>query len=321
MKLSVVAPAHNEAESLPELFREVLGVFDEMGYRTAEDAEIIIIDDGSRDSTFAEVKHWAGRDRRVRGLRFKFNAGQTAAMAAGFATAKGDAIIAIDADLQNDPADIPKLVLKLDEGYDCVSGWRKDRKDAAATRNIPSRIGNWVIARTTGLGLKDLGCSLKAYRREAIQAVPLYGEMHRFIPALIHQQGGKVTELAVNHRARQHGRTHYSVWKTFRVLLDLLVVKFMGTYLRRPIHFFGGLGFMAGFLGVVFLVASVALKVTGMRDFVETPLPVWSGALIILAVQMITIGVLSEVISRLYFRTPGASPHLIAEEADADSVR
>lgn len=314
MKLSVVAPAHDEAQSLPELFRQVLATFDAMGYASPEDAELIVVDDGSRDATFAVVREAAGRDRRLRGLRFKFNAGQTAAMAAGFAAARGDVVVAIDADLQNDPADIPKLVAKLGEGYDCVSGWRKDRKDAAATRNVPSRIGNYVIAKATGLGLKDLGCSLKAYRREAIQAVPLYGEMHRFIPALIHQQGGTVAEVAVNHRPRQHGQTHYSLWKTFRVLLDLLVVKFMGTYLRRPIHFFGGLGFVAGFLGAAMFLASIVLKVAGVRDFVATPLPVWSGALVILAVQLITVGVLAEVISRLYFKTPGASPHLVAEE-------
>ncbi len=313
MKLSVVLPAHNEAASLPEGIREILTVLDRSGFAAGE-VEVIVVDDGSVDSTFEVVRAAQSADSRVRGLRLRANSGQTAAMSAGFAAAKGDAVVALDADLQNDPADIPALLAKLDEGYGCVSGWRKNRKDAAATRNIPSRIGNGIIARVTGLALKDLGCSLKAYRREAVQSIALYGEMHRFIPALIHQQGWRVAEMPVNHRPRRYGTSHYRLSKAFRVLLDLLVVKFMGTYVRRPIHFFGGLGFVAAALACVSAAAAVGLKIFGYRDFVETPLPVWSGTLAILAVQLVTTGVLAEVLSRIYFRTPGHAAYLVAEE-------
>jgi len=220
----------------------------------------------------------------------------------------------MDADLQNDPADIPKFLAKIDEGYDVVSGWRKDRQDKAISRKTPSLIANWLIRRITGVYVHDYGCSMKAYKREVIQGINLYGEMHRFVAAYAAWYGGKITEIEVNHRARIHGRTKYGISRTFRVLLDLLVVKFLSKYMNRPVHFFGGIGMITFFLGLVAGVTAVVLKIFGLRDFVQTPLPTISALFLIVGVQLIAMGILAEIIMRTYYEAQGKEPFVVKEK-------
>lgn len=307
MKLSIVVPIYNEEDNLLELYRQLKTALDLGAYTY----EIICVNDGSRDKSGEVLASLASQDKNFKVITFTRNFGQTAAMSAGIKASFGEVIIPMDADLQNDPADIPLFLTKLDEGFDVVSGWRKNRQDKAISRKLPSKIANWLIGIITGVKIHDYGCSMKAYRREIIQDVNLYGEMHRFIPAYASWQGGKVTEIVVNHRARVHGETKYGISRTFRVILDLIVIKFLSQYLNRPIHFFGGLGFVSGFLGLVIGLIAIALRVFEGISLSRTPLPVLSAMFIIVGVQLIVMGVIAEMIMRTYYEGQDKTPYNI----------
>jgi glycosyltransferase involved in cell wall biosynthesis len=292
--LSVVIPIHNEEESIPPLYERLTDVLVgiERGY------EIIAVDDGSRDRSFAILRDLARLDRRLRVVRLRRNFGQTAAFAAGFARARGDVVVTIDADLQNDPADIPRLLQKMGEGFDVVSGWRKNRQDAFLSRTLPSRIANGLISRVTGLYLHDYGCSLKAYRREVVQDLQLYGELHRFIPAIASWQGVTVAELPVNHAARQYGKSKYGIGRTLRVILDLLTVRFLLSYSTRPMQIFGLWGLILSAAGTLILGYLGFVRIFLAQPIADRPLTLLGVLLMVLGIQFISIGLLAELIVR-----------------------
>jgi glycosyltransferase involved in cell wall biosynthesis len=263
--------------------------------------EVILVDDGSRDNSLSVLKEYAQKDSgHVRVISFRRNFGQTAAIAAGLDYAQGEIIVLLDADMQNDPADIPMMLAKLDEGYDLVSGWRKSRKDNAVTRNFPSMIANWIISRVTGVYLHDYGCTLKAYRRDVLEGFRLYGEMHRFIPVYASSVGAKITEVQVNHHARKFGKTKYGLERTAKVVLDLFTVKFLVAYSSKPIYLFGGTG---GFLMVVSAITLIYLLVRRLFYFVSvtgSPLLQVSVMLFILGFQSMLMGLIAELLVRTY---------------------
>lgn len=309
MKISVVLPIYNEEKNIPVLYDELNDVLTKIG----NSYEIVCVNDASKDKSFDILSRISKNDKNVKIINFKWNSGQTAAMSAGIRYSTGDVIIPMDSDLQNDPKDIPKFLSKLNEGYDVVSGWRKNRKDFAISRKLPSVIANWIIRHITGVKIHDYGCSMKAYRSEIIKDVALYGEMHRFIPAYTAWHGGKITEIVVNHRPRTFGKTNYGIWRTFNVLLDLVVVKFLSKYMNRPMHFFGGIGFASLFVGIIAGSSSVFLKIVHLRDFVSTPLPVFSALFIIVGVQMVAMGVVAEMLMRVYYESQNKTPYQIKE--------
>ena len=247
-ELSIVIPLYNEAENVEPLYAELSAALAETG----RSYEVLIVDDGSRDDSFARLKSVHERDPRWRTIRFRRNFGQTAGFSAGFDAARGAIIITSDADLQNDPRDIPKLLQKMDEGFDIVSGWRKDRKEPFLSRRLPSMMANRMISSSTGVALHDYGCSLKAYRRDVVKNIHLYGELHRFIPAVASAIGATVAEVPVNDRARRFGSSKYGISRTFRVFLDLITVRFLLGYSTRPLHVFGGIGLLMAGLGLLF---------------------------------------------------------------------
>ncbi|MEZ4556811.1 MAG: glycosyltransferase family 2 protein [Caldilineaceae bacterium] len=301
LALSIVIPLYNEEESIPSLYTRLTAALDDYG----RPFEAIIIDDGSSDRSFELLAEIARKDTRYKIIRLRRNFGQTAAFSAGFDAARGDVIITMDADLQNDPADIPLLMSKLEEGYDIVSGWRKDRQDRFLDRKLPSMIANRMISNVTDVRLHDYGCSLKAYRRDLLQHVRLYGEMHRFIPALAVQVGGTVTEVPVNHHARQYGSSKYGISRTIRVMLDLITVWFLGTYATRPIHVFGGMGLLSTFLGVLLGVYLTFVKLFMHENIGSRPLLMLAVLLVVVGVQLITMGLLGEMIIRTYYESQG----------------
>ncbi len=295
--LSLVIPVLNEQDSLQGLYSEI-----EQALSGRYSYEIVFVDDGSTDDSFRILESLHRNDPRVRVIRFRRNFGQTAALAAGFRHSRGRVIVPLDADGQNDPADIPSLVERLEGGYDIVSGWRKDRKDTLVTRKIPSRLANWLISRITGVHLHDFGCTLKAYRAESIREIRLYGEMHRFIPALASWGGERVAEMEVNHRQRTTGKTKYGLARTFKVLLDLITVKFLASFSTKPIYVFGGLGGLC-FLGSVLAGLGVAYS----KFISDPPLNVNRNPLFVLctmlmtaAIQFVMMGLLAEILVRTY---------------------
>ncbi len=308
--ISVVIPVLNEEGSLPTLFDELKAVASSLSDITFE---FLFIDDGSKDASPEIIRTFSQRDPRVKGIIFRRNFGQTAAMSCGIQAATGDIIIPMDADLQNDPADIPKFLEKIREGYSCVSGWRKQRQDGFVLRLLPSWTANWIISTMTGVKLHDYGCSMKAYRRSVIQDVELFGEMHRFIPAYAAWSGAKVTELVVNHRARKFGVSKYGISRVFKVILDLIVVKFLTNYFNKPIHFFGAAGFLFLLLGSLAEFVAILYKLTGTKDFVQTPLPVIGAMFIIVGAQFVLFGLLSEVLMRTYYAARQAKPYTVRE--------
>jgi glycosyltransferase involved in cell wall biosynthesis len=297
MNLSLVTPVYNEQDNLPLLFEAINKVMPTMD-RTWE---VILVDDGSQDNSLAVLNEYAKKDpAHVRVISFRRNFGQTAAIAAGLDYAQGEIIVLLDADMQNDPADIPMMLAKLDEGYDLVSGWRKSRKDNALTRNFPSMIANRIISRVTGVHLHDYGCTLKAYRRDVLEGFRLYGEMHRFIPVYAHSVGAKITEMAVNHHPRKHGKTKYGLERTAKVVLDLFTVKFLISYSSKPIYLFGGAG---GFLMVVSAIIMLYLFVRRIFFLVAiatSPLLQMSAMFFILGFQSILLGLIAELLVRTY---------------------
>jgi glycosyltransferase involved in cell wall biosynthesis len=310
-RISIVIPLYNEEESIPHLREALEAAIANYG----QPAEVIIVDDGSKDRSFALLRDIAAEDPRFTIIRFRRNFGQTAAFAAGFNQARGDVVITMDADLQNDPMDIPKLMAKIDEGYDIVSGWRKDRQDRYWDRKLPSMMANRLISNVTDVRLHDYGCSLKAYRRDVLQHVHLYGELHRFIPALASQVGGTVTEVPVNHRARQYGRSKYGISRTVRVMLDLITVWFLGTYSTRPIHVFGTLGLLSAAGGVAIGLFLTFLKIFLNENIGNRPLLLLAVLLVVIGVQLITMGLLGEMITRTYYESQNKPIYVVREIA------
>jgi glycosyltransferase involved in cell wall biosynthesis len=308
--LSMVIPIYNEEDSIPTLYERLTHELDTLGHTY----EIIAIDDGSKDRSFAILRELAHRDQRLHVVRFRRNFGQTAAFSAGFQRARGEVVITIDADLQNDPADIGHLLQKLDEGYDVVSGWREDRKDAYWNRRLPSQIANWIISWSTGVYLHDYGCSLKAYRRNVLNNIQLYGELHRFIPAIASWQGVDVAELPVNHHPRQFGKTKYGIGRTLRVVLDLLTVRFLLSYGTRPMHIFGLFGVVSIALGTLFGSYLVLIKFFLQQDIADRPLLLLAVLLVILGVQFISIGLIGELVTRTYYETQRKPIYVVREE-------
>ena len=308
--LSVVIPAYNEEENVPILYEKLKKVLDSLG----EDYEIIFVDDGSTDGTYQRLKQLAEKDSRLKVIRFKRNYGQTAAMSAGFEHAKGDVIITLDADLQNDPEDIPILLEKLKEGYHVVSGWRKDRKDPFLSRRLPSTIANWLISKITGVHLHDYGCTLKAYRAEVVKDLELFGDMHRFLPALTKRRGAKITEVVVRHHPRMFGKSKYGIGRTVRVLLDIMLVKFLNEYINKPLYMFGGVGFLLLVLGLISLFYLIFLKLFFEESIGRRPLLILSVLLILAGIQLISTGLLAELLIRIYYKTKDAKPYVIQEK-------
>ncbi len=314
-QLSVVVPLLDEEDNLPALYEQITRALD-----GRYQYEIIFVDDGSKDQSFQILKDLHASDSRVRVIRFRRNFGQTAALSAGFAHARGDVIVAMDADLQNDPADIPMLVAKLDEGCDVVSGWRKKRHDKALTRRLPSRIANWLISRITDVKLHDYGCTLKAYRREILAETRLYGEMHRFIPALASWSGAKVTECIVNHRPRTAGKAKYGLGRTVKVVLDLMTVKFLGSFSTKPIYVFGGIGLFTGLMALLFGWLVIYEKLARGEDMSGNPLLMLTAVLMITTVQFILMGLLAELLVRTYHESQNRPTYVIKEILDSSDI-
>ena len=314
-KLSVVAPLLDEQDNLPTLYEQV-----KQALEGRYEYELIFIDDGSTDGSFDILKGLHAADPKVRVIRFRRNFGQTAALSAGFAHARGDIVVALDADLQNDPADIPMLLAKLDEGYDVVSGWRKKRHDKALTRRLPSRIANCLISRITNVRLHDYGCTLKAYRRDVLAETRLYGEMHRFIPALASWSGAKVTECVVNHRPRMAGKAKYGLGRTLKVVLDLITVKFLGSFSTKPIYVFGGLGLFTTLLAILFGWLVIYQKLAQGTDMSGNPLLILTAVLVITTVQFILMGLLAELLVRTYHESQNRPTYVIREVLGAPEI-
>lgn len=313
-QLSIVLPVYNEVESLPHLLEELVPALEATG-RTFE---IICVDDGSRDNSFTELQKLRAQDERVRVIRFRRNFGQTAAFAAGFDRARGEIVITMDADLQNDPADIPLLLAKIDEGFDVVSGWRVKRWQEGAssliTRKIPSATANWLISTGTGVPLHDYGCALKAYRNDVVKSINLYGDLHRFIPAIASYYGVTVAEVPVNYRSRKFGSSKYGIGRITRVILDLLTVRFLLSYSTRPIQIFGLMGLASLALGVVIGIYLSFLKLAYGTALAERPALLLAILLVMIGVQFITMGLLGEMISRTYHESQNKAIYTVREE-------
>jgi glycosyltransferase involved in cell wall biosynthesis len=319
--LSIVLPIYNESENIPHLYAELVPVLETMGCSF----EIIAIDDGSSDGSFQMLKDLSAGDDRLRAVRFRRNFGQTAAFAAGFDRARGDVVLTMDADLQNDPADIPSMLAKIDEGYDVISGWRQDRwKEGFLTlftRRIPSATANWLISRVTGVYLHDYGCSLKLYRRDVVSEVRLYGDLHRFIPAIASYYGVHIAEVPVNYRPRQFGQSKYGIKRTIRVLLDLLTVRFLLSYSTRPIHIFGLLGFLSVLLGVGIGAYLAVIKFFYGAALAERPLLLFGILLVMVGVQLVTMGLLGEMVVRTYYESQKKPIYAVREELGRVEIR
>jgi glycosyltransferase involved in cell wall biosynthesis len=308
-EISVFLPVYDEEPNLRLLHEKLSEALAKLG-RTAE---IIYVDDGSRDGSLAILRELALEDRRVRVVALRRNYGQTAAMAAGIDAARGRVLIPMDADLQNDPADIVRLLDKLDEGYDVVSGWRKNRQDKLVTRKIPSMLANRLISWIGGVPLHDYGCSLKAYRRESLEDVRLYGEMHRFIPIYASWAGARVTEIPVEHHARTAGKSKYGLSRTIKVMFDLMTIKFMASYQTKPIYIFGSFGFLSFFVALVAGLWALILKLTHRADLIQTPLPIIAIVMFAVGIQFLLMGLLAEMLVRTYHESQAKRIYAVRE--------
>jgi glycosyltransferase involved in cell wall biosynthesis len=314
--LSVVIPLYDEAPNLPDLHAQLLAALTPLG----RSFEIVFVNDGSHDDSERILDDLARKDERIVVVHFRRNFGQTAAMAAGFDHSRGKILIPMDGDLQNDPGDIPRLLAKLDEGFDAVSGWRRSRRDPLS-KKIPSRVANAVISYVSGVSLHDYGCTLKAYRREMIEGVGLYGEMHRFIPIYAFYRGARVTEIEVTHHPRSRGKSHYGIERTIKVLLDLVVVKFFGSYVNKPIYLFGTVGCLSLLVAFLALAAAAIFKLMPVgtiwhdvnlhKDFVATPLPVLGSLFAVIGVFLILQGLMAEMVMRTYYESQGKRVYLV----------
>jgi len=304
--VSVILPVFNEAENLKELLPALFRSLEAFGLSY----EVIVVDDGSIDQTREIVQQLARPQLRL--VQLRRNAGQTAALMAGIRFSKGDILVSMDGDLQNDPADIPQLLAKLDQGYDLVSGWRKNRQDAPLRRNLPSRLANRLISAVSGVHLHDYGCTLKAYRRQALQGVRLYGEMHRFIPIYAYWNGARVTEIPVRHHARRHGVSHYNLKRVPKVLFDLLVVVFLLRYGQRPMYVFGGVGLISIGIGVIAGGAALYYKFFGDKSLIATPLPLLFVMAFITGAMCFLMGLLAELLVRTYYESQNKATYMIS---------
>jgi glycosyltransferase involved in cell wall biosynthesis len=309
-KYSIVVPFHNEEENVTTLYDRLKAVMEQVG----ESFELVLVDDGSSDRTYKLLEEIAAVDSRVIVVKLRRNFGQTSALAAGFDNASGENILAMDGDLQHDPSEIPNFLAKLEEGYDVVSGWRKDRIDNFVMRRIPSRCANWLMAKLSGVDIHDFGTTYKAYRREIIQNIPLYGEMHRFIPALASWYGATICEIPIKNVNRERGKSHYGIGRTFRVFFDLLTIRFLLKYMTRPLHFFGSFGA----LGILFGgVVSTGLFISKLSNWHQSimdahgPLVVMAGVMVVAGIQMLAIGLLGELQVRHYHTTNHRAPYAI----------
>ena len=315
-EISVVVPLLNEQDNIGPLYEQITETLTDV-----YDYEIIFVDDGSSDNSFDILAKLQKPDARIRVICFRKNFGQTAALSAGFAHARGKVIVAIDADLQNDPADIPEMIAKLDEGFDVVSGWRKKRHDNAVTRLLPSKIANWLISRITGVKLHDYGCTLKVYRREVLEEIKLYGEMHRFIPALASWSGARIAEMPVNHRPRTAGKTKYGLGRTLKVVLDLITVKFLGSFSTKPIYIFGGLGLASGIGAIASGWIVVYQKIENDFAMNRNPLLVLTALLITATIQFILMGLLAELLVRTYHESQNRPTYVIKEILESSAKK
>ncbi len=306
-KVSLVVPVYNEEENLPILYQRVVEALDPHDIKW----EMILVDDGSTDTSMQRARELVALDARVISIELRRNFGQTAAMAAGFDEARAEYIVTMDADLQNDPKDIPRLLAKAADGYDIVSGWRKNRQDDFLSRNLPSKIANQLISQVTGVFLHDYGCTLKVYRRDAVEGLKLYGEMHRFLPALVAQRGARIVELAVDHHPRQFGVSKYGIGRTFKVILDLLTVKFLSSYSTKPIYLFGGAGLALFLSGFVLVLSMLYMKFVHDVSMILTPLPTLSAMCVILGMQSFMLGLLAELVIRTYHESQDKKIYLV----------
>jgi glycosyltransferase involved in cell wall biosynthesis len=307
MSLSAVIPVYNERENIVPLYDAVTSSLRALG----QPYEIVLVDDGSTDGSSRALDQLAARDPKVKVVHFRRNFGQTAAMNAGLHLGTGDVIVTLDADLQNDPADIAALLVKLDEGYDLVHGWRKDRQDAFINRKLPSVVANWIISKTTGFAVHDLGCTLKAMRREIAHDLQLYGEMHRFIPILAHWRGARCAEVVTRHQPRRFGTSKYGISRTFRVVLDLITVKYLIQYLTSPMKLFGGMGLTSLLLAGASGVATVAMKWFGQVDMTGNPFLLLTVFASLAGMQFIVLGMLGELCVRTYYESQNKQPYAI----------
>jgi glycosyltransferase involved in cell wall biosynthesis len=309
LDISVVVPVYNEVESLPHLIQAIASAIQPSGLSY----QIICVDDGSKDGSAELLQQLAGSRDDLCAVILRRNYGQTAAMSAGFDRSTGRAIVTLDGDLQNDPADIPVLLEKLNEGYDLVSGWRKNRQDNTISRLIPSKIANWLIGRVTGVTLHDYGCSLKAYKSELVADLNLYGELHRFLPALAFIEGARIAEIPVRHHARRFGQSKYGIWRTFRVLMDLLTISFMKKFLTRPMHVFGLLGMSSMAVGTVLGIYLTFVKLGLGQSIGNRPLLILAVVLLLTGVQLFCFGLLAEVMMRTYHESQGKPIYRVRE--------
>jgi glycosyltransferase involved in cell wall biosynthesis len=306
---TIVVPIYNEEHSVPILYDEIKSVMESMG----KGYEIIFVDDGSTDGSLSVLTALAEKSKQVRVISFRKNFGQTAAISAGFDYSRGEIIVILDGDLQNDPADIPMLIETLNEGYDVVSGWRFDRHDKLLSRKLPSRIANKIISRYTGIHLHDYGCSLKAYRREVIKNIKLYGEMHRFLPAVANAYGITIKEVKVNHRPRKFGESKYSLNRVFKVILDLVMIQFFLHYATRPMQFFGRWGLLSIFTGVFFGLVTIAMKIFEGMDMTGNPFIFLTILCVLVGLQFFSIGIIGEINMRTYHESQNKPTYIISK--------
>ena len=309
-KYSIVVPFHNEEENVTALYARLKQVMEQVG----DPFELVLVDDGSNDRTYKLMEEIAAVDSRVLVVKLRRNFGQTSALAAGFDHASGEFILAMDGDLQHDPNDIPSFIEKLEDGYEVVSGWRKERIDNFIMRRVPSRCANWLMARLSGVDIHDFGTTFKAYRREVIQNIPLYGEMHRFIPALASWYGASICEIPIKNLNRERGKSHYGIGRTFRVFFDLLTIRFLLKYMSRPLHFFGGFGFLGMMAGSLISASLLGMKVLNPHMNVmdeHGPVFVIGAVLIVAGIQMLAIGLLGELQVRHFYSSQHPAPYTI----------
>ena len=313
--ISVITPVYNEEENLPLLFQRLLAVLEELEYTW----ELIFVDDGSQDGSFDVLKTICRREPRVKVVKLRRNFGQTSALAAGFDYARGDVLVTLDSDLQNDPADIPRLLMKLDEGYDIVSGWRKARTDPLISKRLPSMLSNKLASWVTGVPLHDNGCTLRAYRREVIDEIHLYGDLHRFIPALASSIGARMTEIEVKHHPREYGKSNYGITRIVRGMLDLITLKLLLDYMTRPMRIFGSLGLLTMGAGALFGVATLAMKALMGADVTGNPLLYLGILFVIVGVQFVGLGFVGELTMRTYHETQQKPTYVVREVLGGES--
>ena len=313
LDISIILPIYNEALGIPELLTQIEDAINNFNY------EIIAVNDGSSDDSYEVLKDFAIKDKRIKVVNFKRNSGQTAAISAGIKNSSGEIIVLMDSDLENLPSDIPMLIQKINEGYDVVSGWRQKRwENQFLTRKLPSLMANSLISKVSGVKLHDYGCTLKAYKKDILSDVNLYGQMHRFIPVYCNWQGGKVIEIPVNYQPRKYGKSNYGISRTYKVLLDLILIRFLEKYMQRPIHFFGGVGFLFFIMSFLSFSVSLYFKITNQKDFVETPLPILTAMFFIIGVLIILMGIIAEILMRTYYESQEKPPFSIKNKLNLD---